>query len=443
MEDLYCGFSQVDITPDDPKTVYLDGYGYRVTPAEGVRDKIYAKACYIRSGREVFVIISLDACGLNSELNRKIRRYVRIFTGLKDANFVFCASHTHAAPVCGVLADLPVNYQYWNFVGDKIVAAVKEAEASARRGELRFAYGTPIISAYNRRGQENNIDKRVHACGFFDEKGILKGVLASASCHATCVQSYNISADYISVLFSRAAEKYPNVPFMFLQGRGADVEPLITENRRAESVREAMLGKLGNEFADGVFAAVGKMKSGGVCGGELVRGMQTVSVPLIYPEKKQLDKTRDFHKAEYLRLCELYDGQDDDGAKRVNLVEMLWCDKISEKAEKDIFSSVSAEVQLFGIKGKAAFAFVPFELLTETGNSVEKILTDAGIPPENCFVIGHCNGVNGYLPPSSESGKDDYETKSSAHWYGLDGEYDSRAEELILLSISEMSKKLL
>lgn len=37
------GFAQTVITPD-AQAVYLDGFGERITPAEGVRDPLYVKA---------------------------------------------------------------------------------------------------------------------------------------------------------------------------------------------------------------------------------------------------------------------------------------------------------------------------------------------------------------------------------------------------------------
>ena len=65
MKQLYCGFSQIDISPKIPYSVYLDGYGHRVLPAEGVRDPIYAKVCVMQGEGNPFALVSLDICGLN------------------------------------------------------------------------------------------------------------------------------------------------------------------------------------------------------------------------------------------------------------------------------------------------------------------------------------------------------------------------------------------
>lgn len=436
MEGLYCGFAQADITPEAPKTVYLDGYGYREKPAEGVRDKIWAKVCYLRAKEKEFAVVALDVCGLNNELNEKLRRYVRLFTDMQDDDFVLCSTHTHAAPVCGVLRDLPINYLYWNRVGECVAAAVAEAKKSACRGSFRFAWGTPLQTSYNRRGQQANIDKRVHICGFYDEKGELRGAIASASCHAVCIQSYLISADYPSVLYARAEKEYPGIPFLFLQGRGADVDPLIEGERRKEAVREAALEQLGRELADGVFSSLAKMNEGGFAKGTLVSRAQTLSVPLICPEKEWLLTTRREMFEICMRSVESYEGE-----KRYAAVEMQWCDEMLHRLEKGDSTTVEAKVQLLFAKEEFAFAFVPFELLTETGNAIEELLTETGISAEKCFVVGYCNGVNGYLVPSSESQKEGYETKSSAHWYHLPGEYDERAERLLLDSVKEMLRE--
>lgn len=434
MEELYCGFAQSDITPEDPKTVFLDGYGYRETPAEGVRDKIWAKACYLLAGEREFAVVALDVCGLNNELNEKIRRYVRLFTGMKDDDFVLCSTHTHAAPACGVLRDLPINYLYWNRVGERVASAVAEAKKSACRGSFRCDCGSSLQTSHNRRGQQENIDRRVHVCGFYDENGGLRGVIASAACHAVCVQSYLISADYPSVLYARAELEYPGVPFLFLQGRGADINPSVES--REESVREATLEKLGRELADGVFSSLEKMTGCGTAEGRLISRAKTLSVPLICPEEKWLSDTC----REMLGICkssrEAYEGE-----KRWAAVELQWCDEMLGRLEKGDAATVEVKVQLLSLQDEVVFVFVPFELLTETGNSLESLMTETGTAAEKCFVVGYCNGVNGYLVPSSESQKEGYETKSSAHWYHLPGEYDERAERLILDSVKEMLRE--
>ena len=90
MEKLYCGFAQAVITPE-PRTVFMDGYGFRTTPAEGVRDDLYAKVCAIKSGEDEFVLIALDICGFDNRLRDCLRGWIRTCTNLKEHQFSLSA----------------------------------------------------------------------------------------------------------------------------------------------------------------------------------------------------------------------------------------------------------------------------------------------------------------------------------------------------------------
>ena len=56
---LRLGFADAIITPLHPEHIYLDGYGFRLSPAtEGVRDDLHAKVCAVVDGKKTFLIFS-------------------------------------------------------------------------------------------------------------------------------------------------------------------------------------------------------------------------------------------------------------------------------------------------------------------------------------------------------------------------------------------------
>ena len=61
------GFAQTVITPD-AQAVYLDGFGERITPAEGVRDPLYVKAFVICAGSFRYALAVFDACGFEKRI---------------------------------------------------------------------------------------------------------------------------------------------------------------------------------------------------------------------------------------------------------------------------------------------------------------------------------------------------------------------------------------
>lgn len=421
MGKLSCGFSQVDITPE-PQTVYLDGYGGRFKPAEGVRDPLFAKICAVRSGDQTFVIAVLDICGPNREVTERLRSYIRLFTGLEDAQFALCATHTHAGPGCGLLIDLPINWLYWNHVGLLVAQAIQNALSAACEGEFRFAYGDELTRSYNRRGQEI-IDRRVPVCAFFNAENRLCGVITSASCHAVCSTDYHISADYPGVMTQQAAVRYPGVPFLFLQGRGADVDP-----------QQKDVDWMGEEFAACVFSAMDRLDHG-VSEGEMRSLFRTIRVPMSYPD-------RDTLCAELMEAKQILLAAETDRDRRIAAVQVDWRLMALKFVEAGADPALNSNVQLMTIGKCMAFAFISFEMLTATGNAIEKILTQYGIARNNCFVIGYTNGVNGYLAPAAEGGTKSYETQGAARWIGLPV-CTADSEPAVLNAMAEMAKTLL
>ena len=70
--------------------------------------------------------------------------------------------------------------------------------------------------------------------------------------------------------------------------------------------------------------------------------------------------------------------------------------------------------------GKACvFLFVPFELLTLTGNKLEEMFVAAGFARETVYVCGYSNMTEGYLAPVEEFAFGGYEVAGAAHWYNI------------------------
>ncbi len=135
---LKCGFSQCRITPELNGT-FLDGYGFRLSPATGIRDELYLKTCVIICGDRTFAIVSFDLCGMSPRIYRDISAHVSALTGLDISQFALCNTHTHAGPACGLLAELPVNMDYYAYIGELAGKAVNEAVSSAAAGSFDFS----------------------------------------------------------------------------------------------------------------------------------------------------------------------------------------------------------------------------------------------------------------------------------------------------------------
>ena len=436
MDRITCGFAQTVITPE-PRTVFMDGYGFRTTPAEGVRDDLYAKVCAIKSGEDEFVLIALDICGFDNRLRDCLRGWIRTCTNLKEHQFSISATHTHAGPACGILKDLPVNHIYWDHVGRLVAKTVEQAREKRVVGEFRFAFGDALTLAYNRRGKDV-IDRRVPVCGFYGEDGALVGVITKANCHAVCNKDMNLSADYPAILTQEAAKKYPGVTFLFCQGYGADINPLDSPEKGMVKYDE-----LGQDLTKCVFAALDRMAAEGISQGKLESRIKNVFTPMEYPP---LEEVVDAERAWMKILKETEAIQPQTPATevrcRVATVMIAWNRRVMYRLQKGIPAGVESTIQMATIGKDAAFVFIPFEMLTLTGFAIEKILVGYGLSPEKCFILGYSNGTNGYLAPAVDCGKYSYETVDSARWYDT-AECTPETEAVVLGTVAELANALL
>ena len=413
---LSCGFSQIDITPQPAASVYLDGYGERILPAGEILDPLYAKVCVMRYGSSEFAVISLDICGLRSPVMERLEDWITLLTGLERSQFALCATHTHAGPACGLLPDLPVNMLYWNWVGQQIASAILQARETSLPGTFRSCFADDFTGGYNRRNKPD-IDRRIRVCGFYDDAGILRGVFANASCHAVCMTGCGISADY------------PGVPFLFLQGRGADVDPLFWEQEGVD--------RLGNELTEKVFAALDTLANMTGTHGPIRSLFRKSRIPMCWPGKAEMATELE------QQLQKLTENKDKSKARRYADVNIRWLQNaIRELESGNTDPEITVSFQALSVGRDFVMVFVPFEMLTVTGNAIESAICAMGIDPARCFVIGYANGTNGYLCPSAEHGDGSYEVQGAARWYSLP-QCCEASERTVIARLTELTSELL
>ena len=86
MNEIRCGFADGIITPALNGT-FLDGYGFRMTPAETVRDDLHAKVMAVGDGDDTALVFSLDLLSLREPtwklVIRQISAVAPVRTGLQ------------------------------------------------------------------------------------------------------------------------------------------------------------------------------------------------------------------------------------------------------------------------------------------------------------------------------------------------------------------------
>ena len=408
MNDIRFGFADTVITPSRPDCVYLDGYGHRMHPAVGVRDELHAKVAAITDGETTFLLFSLDLIGMRRPVYELLINQITALCGVPRSHIALACTHTHSAPATGILDELPINTDYFAYVGEccgrAALAALERATPGSLHAEL---LPEQLQHSFNRRGRDV-IDRSMRAAAFRDTKGNLRGLLCSASCHAVINTSYLISADFLSVLNEASTDA---CPYLFFQGRGADINP-YTEQALAP---DDFIRALGSELTDAIAAFLSRPANTAPLQGALSVCYEDVTLPMM--KHNDLDALRAAireHEKAYFSCAP------EDLQKHFNLRELQWLRHMLRLAESNSSFEITVPLQLLKVGDAMAFAFVPFELLTLTGNKIEQMLLDAGYDRSSIYVCGYSNITESYLAPVEELPYGGYEAGGGAsHWYKL------------------------
>ncbi len=407
METLRVGFAQADITPEIAG-IYLDGYGMRTQPAESVRDPLYVKVCVMEDPAGAYLIASFDLCGLSQGFDRLIRDIASAICGIPAAHMALCCIHSHSAPAGGMLPRFPVNRDWLAHTGELLGQAALRARARAVPCTADFRIlDTPLVHTCNRRGQPER-DPRIRTAAFRDENGVLRGVLCQASCHAVINTDYRISADYLSTLNAQSSDE---CPYLFLQSRGADINPSCMIPVE-EGIRT-----LGHDLADPVLSAAAEARDGIPLTGSAESLWEYVTVPMRFPgTAEEMEAMRREAARQYLATLP------ENTLKYHFQEKAIWLRLLLDMQARGQAPEIRVPLQLFRSPGVFVFAFLPFEVLTATGDRLEALFREAGYPAERIWITGYANSVNGYLaPPEVQSGDhyEAYEAYESAFGYNL------------------------
>jgi len=428
---LKFGFAQGNITPE-PGHIYLDGYGMRLKPAEGVHDDIYVKVCVIDDNGELFALTSFDILGFTEDVEDVLIGHISTLSGIARERIALTATHTHSSISCGTLGSTPVNLMVWDAVGEIAGNAVKDAIANLEECTIKSAMGKELQYIHNRRGVEDMCDRRVHVLTVKNNAGEIKGVITSASCHAVVRTDYNISADFPGVLTREAAKKYPGVPFLFLQGRCADTNPLYMDDNKIDEYCE----KLGMELVESVLPVVdtgcevdtSKMSS---------QFIETKLPVRDYPDEKTL-------REKIKTLSDKYHASDKPVGKRIIARELTWCEKALRYVLRgEVNRPMYAPLQTLKLGDDLVFVMMPFETLKKTGDTLEEMLLERGYKSENIFVVGHSNCVWGYLIPKAYMPENMpnspwiYEVTEAPYWYDVPF-FSLETEDFVVNKMTEL-----
>jgi hypothetical protein len=266
-QTLTAGIARRIITP--PRGIFLIGYGDRSKGNTGVHDDLTATALVLDDGNIRIAVVALDILTINEFVVDRVR------ARLAPIEVILCCSHTHSGPIAYADNHSPrKNQEYIDWLVEKIIEAVKEAETSLLPISLEFSQGEGNIGINRReklpdgrmeigRNPSGARDKSVQVISVSTTERRL-ATIVNYACHGTVLGPDNllVSADWIGVMREKVEKELGGL-VLFLQGAAANINPdMYWEDSRAFE----MVAEQGQGVAEAVLAAVR-------CGSERIRDL--------------------------------------------------------------------------------------------------------------------------------------------------------------------------
>ncbi|MAT16823.1 MAG: hypothetical protein CMJ46_16310 [Planctomyces sp.] len=194
---LTAGVAQIDLTPPLEMKCSLGGYGERMSkPAEGIHDRIWAKALVLSDGEQKFAIITADMLGFPFPFKAEL--LAQLEEGdWKPEQIMMMASHSHAsiemnAIHSGNTFNIPqigiYNEQVHQFTLANFKKLIESADRQLREHPVEVQIGTSttkIEGWNNNRRQEGYTDNDLTITRVDTIDGLPLAVLVNFTAHPT------------------------------------------------------------------------------------------------------------------------------------------------------------------------------------------------------------------------------------------------------------------
>ncbi|NOX53066.1 MAG: hypothetical protein GXP27_01230 [Planctomycetes bacterium] len=249
-QELWVGFSQVDITP--PVGAMMTGPG--LARAVGTDDPLRARTLVARSGDRMMAIVGVDLVKIRRDLADAAIAQASQRTGINRDAVMICCSHNHSSPF--VPMGGPNNADYLAKLPRLIADSIEQACQALQPARMFLGRALVFDGLHNRRvisktdglalntwlrkvsdlertpqvlGTAGPIDPELWVARFDARDGRVLGTLVNFTCHPSLHDRIRLktwSADYPGVIADQLAKAFgKDVVSVFTQGASGDVNP--------------------------------------------------------------------------------------------------------------------------------------------------------------------------------------------------------------------------
>ena len=420
------GAAAVSITPDEP--VWMAGYAFRDRPSEGVRQPIHAKALALRDADTgvTSVLVTLDLVGIRRTMAEAIAAHVTARHGIPRERVLFNASHTHSGPLTGEAATsyryrmgdeaarhLAAIDRYTQALPAKIEQSIDRAIASLAPATLHFEQGFAGFAVNRRRVGHREfpgpVDHDVPVLAVKGADGALRAVLFGYACHSTVMGDYAISGDYPGYAQVALEKRHPGAVALFLQGAGADQNPL--PRRKVEH-----LERYGATLADAVDEVLaGKLRA---VAGPLRAAIEFPELQFAKPPSREQYQARLSSKDEIERLHarRMLDTLDRDGRLHDTVLYPIQAWRFG-----DAFTLLALAGELvvdYSLRFKQQYGW------------------------ERTWVAGYANDVFGYIPSARVLREGGYEGGEAFRFSAFPGVFAGDVEDRVVAGVARVMRSI-
>lgn len=380
-EVLMAGFAKTDITPEIPVKLY--GYASRTASSEGVHDRLSARAVVFGNSGKKIVLVSSDLGSYGKEVYPVFAKSIADKYGLKESELFLSAIHSHSSPILSLNRETgnPDNIKYTESLNQKLLSLVGDAINDLKPVTAGIGTGSSPVGSNRRemrpdgtitlgRNPDGITDKEVLVMKIASNDGKpLAGIFGYAT-HATSLGPRNlqISGDVLGISAQFVESILGNdVVAPVFAGASGDIDPwyriLPGFNTEPGWIPEPVL--LGTLLGEEVVTVFRNIKQS-IQGSAISSAFETIELP----RKKRTDENK--------------------------------------PAEEPLSTTVPVNITVARIGEDVAFVGFSVEMLTDIGMKIK-----SGSPFKHTFIITHCNGSSGYLPPAQLYKEGGYEVTST------------------------------
>jgi putative membrane-bound dehydrogenase-like protein len=420
------GVATTVITPQH--SMWMAGYASRTKPSEGKLHDLHAKAvCLEDAVGKRLVLVTTDLIGIPRHVSVDVSAEVEKRYGIKRADLMLTASHTHSGPV--VRENLLDMYGLSREEMDKVevytkklktdlVELVGRAVKNLEPATLTFAHGTADFAMNRREPTEKGIINGVNRTGPVDhtvpvlvvagKDGKPRAIVFGYACHNTTLAGQEWCGDYAGYAQIGIEKAFPGAAALFWTGCGADANP---QPRRTVELCE----RHGKELADAVIAAVkGERKP---ISGNFTAKYETISLRFeSVPTKEKLAADTLSKTTAVKRRAERL------------LRELEVKGKIAD-------SYPHYPVQTWTLGDFILWVALGGEVVIDYNLRLKKELPTT----RTLWVTGYANDVMAYIPSARMLKEGGYEADSSQIYYGMPGKWSSSIEDLIVTKVKQLA----